>query len=48
MEFSLTDTGLSPDATRALSAAIIIMKKSIDVIIIPVIVANVYFRKFFM
>jgi hypothetical protein len=45
---SLIETGFSPDATRALNPAIITIKKRIEAIIIPVMVARVYFRKFFI
>jgi hypothetical protein len=48
IEFSLMETGLSPDATRALRLASIMIKKRIEAIIIPVMVARVYLRKFFI
>jgi hypothetical protein len=42
-------TGLFPDETMALKlASITTMKKRIEAIIIPVMVARVYFRKFFI
>jgi hypothetical protein len=48
IEFPDIATGLSPEITRVLRLAIIIIKKRNDVRIIPVIVARVYFRKSFM
>jgi len=44
----LIATGLFPDDTIALKLASITTKKRIEAIIIPVIVASVYFRKFFI
>jgi hypothetical protein len=45
---SLIETGLFPDEIIAPKLASITMKKSIDAIIIPVIVARVYLRKLFI
>ena len=48
MELLLIITGLFPEETIALKLASITIKNRIDMIIIPVIVARVYFRKFFI
>jgi hypothetical protein len=48
MELLLTDTGLLPDDTMALKLASITTKKITEAIIIPVMVASVYLRKFFI
>jgi hypothetical protein len=48
IEFSLIEAGLSPEATRALILASKTIKKRIEVIMIPVIVARVYLRKVFI
>jgi hypothetical protein len=48
MELLLIETGLLPDDTIALKPASITMKKRMEAIIIPVMVARVYLRKFFI
>jgi hypothetical protein len=48
MELLLIVTGLFPEETIALKLASSTIKKRMDTIIIPVIVARVYFRKFFI
>jgi hypothetical protein len=48
IDFSLIETDLSPDAMRALRLAIRTIRKRNEVIIIPVMVAKVYLRKFFI
>jgi hypothetical protein len=48
IEFSEIAAGLSPDIAIVLMVASSIIKKRIEMIIIPVIVASVYFRKSFI
>jgi hypothetical protein len=48
MELLLIDTGLLPDDKMALKLASKTTKKIIKAIIIPVMVARVYLRKFFI
>jgi hypothetical protein len=48
IELSDIEAGLLSVATSALKLASMIIKKRMDVKIIPVIVARVYFKKFFI
>jgi hypothetical protein len=48
MELLLIDTGLLPDDKMALKLASKTTTKIIEAIIIPVMVARVYLRKFFI
>jgi hypothetical protein len=48
MELFVIETGLFPEETIALKVASITTKKRIEAIIIPVTVASVYLRKFFI